>query len=90
MGILSIINPPARPQSDDLETLLTELSRYGKPRVGMYGTSGGWHCSVEMDATATGVRFQVDSEFRMATPTEAAKQCRDRMHEAIKKIKGDA
>lgn len=85
MNVLSLRIPAA--QVDDLQSVLMELAQHGQPRLGIYNRSG-WHCSVEMNSTATGVDFKVASDFKHPDPLSAAKQCRERMHEAIAKIKG--
>jgi hypothetical protein len=67
-----------------LEDLLTELSRYGRPRVIL--TDSGWYCAIEMNTTAIGATFKVDSDFTNRSPFDAALQCRDRMRDALSKI----
>lgn len=65
----------------NLEATLTELARYGRPRLGMY--SGGWHCCVDMNTNTTGTSFEVKSDFGMAEPATAARQCLERIHGAL-------
>jgi hypothetical protein len=66
-----------------LEELLGELLQYGQPRVGVYGSGGGWHCSVEMNTNTVGADFKCKSEFNHETPTEAARLCLERVLKAV-------
>ena len=50
-----------------LEDVLTALQAYGRPNL-YCGRAGGWCCSVEMHTNAQGTRFEVQSEFGIATP----------------------
>jgi hypothetical protein len=68
-----------------LEELLMELVKYGKPRVSMLG--GGWHCNVEMNTNTVGADFKCASEFDISTPTEAAKQCLERVLKAVEQYR---
>lgn len=77
-----------KPQSSAnsaLEDLLSELTRYGRPILGVYGESG-WHCSVDMHVTAIGSSFKVGSAYDLPSPREAAVQCLERVREALVKI----
>ena len=69
---------------DELQDLIVYLVRYGKPRVSYI--SNGWVCSVEMNTNTIGTQFDVKSEFGHRTPIEAAKQCHERIQNAIKAI----
>jgi hypothetical protein len=68
-----------------LEELLDELKHYGKPRVGMY--DGGWYCSVEMNTNTVGAEFKCASNFDIPTPTDAAKQCLERVLKAVEQYR---
>ncbi len=70
----------------DLSELLKVMMRYGQPRLGIYGTSG-WHCSVNMNTNTTGTSFEVKSDFNLADPYLAAKQCMERIHSALEALK---
>lgn len=70
-----------------LEELLTELSTYGRPRVGMYGDDETWHCSVEMNTNTVGAKFECKSDFKQPTPTAAAKQCLERVLKAVEQYR---
>ena len=67
-----------------LEELLLFLTRFGKPRCGMFGT--GWSCQVEMHVVSVGTSFEVKSDFGMETPLAAAKQCAERLIETLTKL----
>lgn len=70
----------------DLETVLAQLTKHGKPAVSML--KGGWHCSVDMYVAATGASFTVRSDFGMSTPLTAAQQCGDRIDTMLRNIGG--
>lgn len=78
--------------SESLEDVLLELSKWGRARVGQYGSNhSGWHCSVEVNVTPVGVKFEAKSEsFDHPTPTEAAISCRKNLLNAVKVIGGAA
>lgn len=81
--------PRSEPQGESLEDVLLDLARWGQPRLGQYGSNhNGWHCSVEVNVTPVGVKFEARSEFRHATPVEAATACRDNLRDAVKAIGG--
>ena len=69
-----------------LEELLTELKCYGQPRVGMY-SNDGWFCSIEMNTNTVGAGFKCSSDFKMPTPTDAAKQCLERVLKAVEQYR---
>jgi hypothetical protein len=73
----------------DLEQLLLELKKYGKPKVGMYGSGNDdtWNCSVDMNTETVGADFKCRSDFSMPTPTLAAKQCLERVLKAVEQYK---
>lgn len=70
-----------------LEQLLLELKNYGKPRVGMYGTDGFWHCSVDMNTNTVGATFECKSDFKHVTPAAAVKQCLERVLIAVEQYR---
>jgi hypothetical protein len=67
-----------------LEEHLEHMKYYGKPRVSLI--SNGWYCTVEMNTNTTGTSFDVKSEFDHLTPVEAAKQCHERIINALKEL----
>lgn len=67
-----------------LEEHLEEMRYYGKPRVSLM--SNGWYSCIEMNTNTTGTSFEVKSEFDCQTPTLAAKQCHERMLNALKEL----
>lgn len=73
--------------NDTLEELLEELKRYGKPHLGIYGSDGLWHCSVEMNTNTVGADFKCSSDFKQPTPIAAAKQCMERVLIAVEQYR---
>jgi len=69
-----------------LEQLLEELKQYGQPRVGMY-SNDGWHCTIEMNTNTVGADFKCASDFKMPTPTDAAKQCLERVLKVVEQYR---
>ena len=69
-----------------LEECLTELEKYGRPRLSKVST-GGWHACIDVFVTGKGVEFEVKSEFNCKNPVESANQCYQRLVKAIKQIK---
>lgn len=81
----------AAPATETLEDVLQDLAKWGRPRVGQYGsTHEGWHCNVEVRVTPVGVTFEAKSDFKHATPLEAAIVCRQNLRDAVKSIGGAA
>jgi hypothetical protein len=78
-------------EGESLESVLLDLARYGRPRLGQYGSDGDWHCSIEVTVSPVGAQFEVRSEFKnLKTPLAAASQCRDRLRAALKALGGVA
>lgn len=77
------------PAGESLEDVLLQLAKWGKPRVTM-PSDKGWYSTVEVNITPIGAKFDVASEFGMATPLAAALQCRERLLAAVKSIGGAA
>lgn len=97
MSLLDLIKPktsdaPATPSAtgETLEDILLDLSKWGQPRVGVYTSDGLWHCSVEVNVTPVGVKFEAKSDFKQKTPLDAAIQCRENLRAAVKAIGGAA
>jgi len=67
-----------------LDQVLMELAKHGRTRVGQYSTAK-WSCCVEMNVAAKGVSFEVRSSYDHDTPLSAAKECAERVAEAIKR-----
>ena len=76
----------AAPKSNRLEDLLMQLDAYGNPYV--HRGDNGWHVKVQASVAPVGARFEVSSEFGMATPTLAAQQCLDRLRAAVTQLGG--
>jgi hypothetical protein len=64
----------------NLAQVLQQLSRLGKPMVGIYGSCGprGWHAALELPAPA-GCKAQVASTFTHPNPESAVQQLVDRL-----------
>lgn len=76
------------PVNETLEDVLMDLAKWGSPRVGQYGSDNTWHCHIEVNITPIGAKFEVKSDFKRTTPMEAALQCRENLHAAVKAIGG--
>lgn len=70
---------------EDLEGLLIFLQQFGKPRCGVYA-SNGWHTNVEMTVASVGTSFEVMSDFGMASPLAATKQCAERLLKTLRDL----
>lgn len=70
-----------------LNDRLVWLTKFGKPKVGVYG-SGGWHAHIEMHVadTVKGASFEVKSEFKHQTPDEAVGVLIERMLDTLAQI----
>jgi len=96
MSILTIFksepeNEESKPQ--DLEQILLELKRYGTPRLVSFtpwslSPNPGWHCYVEMNVAVNGGKMEIGSELHCKSPSEAAKQCQERVLAALKTMGG--
>ena len=74
-------------EQPSLEELLIELLQYGQPRVGVYGSSGEWHCSIEMNTNSVGAEFKCRSDYDHPTPTDAARVCLERVLKAVEQYR---
>lgn len=82
--------PAAAAPQESLEDVLLDLAKWGKPKVGQYGTDGTWQCSIDVNVTPTGVRFEARSDFKQVTPLAAALMCRKNLLDAVKAMGGAA
>jgi hypothetical protein len=71
-------------QHHNLNDLLIEMSRWGRPRLGMYGVE--WHCNIEVSVNMVGAKFEVASGFKHPTPIAALLEFRDRLNTALKNL----
>ena len=85
----SVTSQPTPAAPEFLEDVLTELQRYGQPRLGIY-SERGWHAYIEVTVTAVGARFDIRSEYSHDTPLEAALECRKRLRAALATLGGKA
>lgn len=65
-----------------LESLLKQLTLFGKPRLSYMGD--GWYSSIDMHVVAAGSEFKVASEFKHPSGLAAARQCAERVVEVLK------
>lgn len=63
------------------------LRKFGKPRVGIYGTSD-WHANIEMNTNSTGAAFEIRSEYKHQTPEAAVDQLIERILATLSKLPG--
>ena len=64
-----------------VEEYLEELSRYGKPRLGLFG---GWHANVDMFVNGEGTEFKIASSFDHNTPLSAVAECHSRLMDTLR------
>lgn len=78
------------PDVESLEDILMELAKWGQPRVGIYGSDGLWHCCIEVNVTAVGIKCKCEAEssYDCKTPIEAALECRKNLLEAVNTLGG--
>lgn len=80
MNTLTAPNPVADlPAVIDLNELLTQLSKVGRPSLMQLQGAGGWHCGIEIPTTTTGAKINVSSTFDHVSPLSAARQCAERV-----------
>lgn len=84
LSLLKKPEPEANKIIEDLQELMLYLIRYGRPRLSYL--DGGWYCKVEMNTNTKGTQFDVASEFNHPTPIAAAKQCHERIVNAMKAL----
>lgn len=68
----------------ELEPLLEEMCRYGKPAISRMDR--GWWVRCEMHVAAEGTTFRIESEILPSLLT-AAQQCMDRMQTTLAQYK---
>lgn len=64
-----------------LEAILSILSGYGRP--GIMLLHGGWHAYCSMNTDIVGGQFDIRSDFEHPTAISAAKECLQRVTNAI-------
>ena len=84
LALLRKESPSATPVHEDLQELIVYMVRYGKPRISYI--TDGWYCKVEMNTNTKGTQFDIASEFSHATPLAAAKECHERIVNALKTL----
>lgn len=66
------------------EKLLWIDRTFGRPTV--YRASNGWQCGVEMRTSASGAKFEVNSEFNCDTPSAAIDQLIARIRNVLESM----
>lgn len=84
LALLRKESPSATPVHEDLQELIMYMVRYGKPRISYI--TDGWYCKVEMNTNTKGTQFDIASEFSHPTPLSAAKECHERIVNALKTL----
>jgi len=84
LTVLQKISKATKVEELTLEEHLQEMRYYGKPRVSLM--SNGWYSCIEMNTNTTGTTFEIKSDFDHPTPTLAAKQCHERILNALKEL----
>ena len=68
-----------------LAECLTELEKYGNPRLSKDG--GTWHCGLSVFVIGKGTEFKVRSDFNHSTIEDSARQCLSRLVAELRRIK---
>jgi hypothetical protein len=72
--------------SAGIEEKLVWLCRFGRPKL--YRMENGWHCCIDMNTNTTGSKFEVSSEYKLASPSAAVDQLIERMLVALAAVSG--
>lgn len=78
-------NEAFKPQELSLEECISELEKYGNPRLSK--DSGTWHCSIKVFVIGEGTEFRVSSNFKHQRHREAANLCLSRLMLELQRIK---
>ena len=73
----------AKMQEADLADLLTELTRYGRPRLSFHDT--GWHAKIEMHVESACASFDISTSFKEPTPLAAVVKLKQNIEATLKK-----
>lgn len=84
LTVLQKLSKATKVEELTLEEHLQEMRYYGKPRVSLM--NNGWYSCIDMNTNTTGTSFEIKSDFDHATPTLAAKQCHERILNALKEL----
>lgn len=69
-------------KNESLEGLLQQLCHFGRPSITRL--DNGWWCRCAMHVATAGTTFQIDSETKHKTPTDAARECAERVVATLK------
>lgn len=86
MNPLSLLKTERKPSDMSLEETLIEMARYGKPSVSQVCSDGTWYSSIDVTVNASGVKFEVESDFKQTSPGAAVAQCYERLMTAIEQV----
>lgn len=84
LTVIQKLSKATKVEDLSLEEHLQQMRYYGKPRVSLM--NGGWYSCIDMNTNTTGTSFEVKSDFDHPTPTLAAKQCHERILNALKEL----
>lgn len=84
LTVLQKLSKATKVEELTLEEHLQQMRYYGKPRVSLM--NNGWYSCIDMNTNTTGTTFEIKSDFDHATPTLAAKQCHERILNALKEL----
>jgi hypothetical protein len=81
IGLLQAFNP----YDKTIEECLTELEKYGLPRL-RKSSAKGWMAAIDVFVTGEGAEFIVRSDHNMVPAKKAVNQCVLRLFESLDKI----
>jgi len=84
-GVIASSLKQTAAQKLELEPLLNEMCKYGRPAVSRMDR-GGWWVRCNMHVAAKGAEFRIESDIQESLVT-AAQQCMDRIHETLAQYK---
>jgi hypothetical protein len=69
---------------DSLENNLLRLAQFGEPT--MHKMKSGWWVTLNLHVAGIGTSIRIESESSCKTPTDAARQCEERLKEMLSKL----
>lgn len=84
MTVIPKVSNATKIEDLTLEEHLQQMRYYGKPRVSLM--QSGWYSCTEMNTNTTGTTFEVKSDYDHTSPTTAAKQCHERIINALREL----
>lgn len=80
--MLSLTKSRANIATERLEDVLTELEKYGLPRVSKHDS--GWVAYTKMRVHVAGAEYEIRAQFGHRTPLAAARECLTRVQQAVR------